>query len=87
MSSALQPIVIHYHWIVDRDWDDCNLCGEYRLLNHSVAFYEQPVHLEIGSLMPNGDEVGGMLCCKECHDNHYGVEHDRSKTNLQHHRD
>lgn len=63
--------IINYHWIVDRFWDDCNLCGQYRLLDHSVAFYEEPVHREIGSLMPDGSEVGGMLCCKECHDKHY----------------
>lgn len=68
--------IIDYDWLPDRHWDDCLLCGEYRLIDHAVAFYEEPVHLEIGGKMPNGDEVGGMSCCKECHDKHYGIVSD-----------
>ena len=70
----MQPIdVIIIDLNEERYWDNCILCGKYRFINHAVAFYEEPVHQEIGSLMPNGDEVGGMSCCKECHDNHYQI--------------
>ena len=51
--------------------DECVLCGKTKFLDHCVPFYEEPVHQEIGSLMPNGDKVGGMTCCKECHDKHH----------------
>lgn len=64
-------VIYDYHWLPDRNWDDCLLCGEYRLINHAVAFYEEPVHEEIGTVLWHGGEVGGMSCCKECHDKHY----------------
>lgn len=53
--------------------EECQICGETRWLDHCVAFYEEPVHDEIGTVLPNGDEVGGMTCCKPCHDRHYNV--------------
>lgn len=54
--------------------DECVLCGQTRFLTHCIPFYEEPVHRDIGSRMPNGDEVGGMSCCQECHDNHWNQE-------------
>lgn len=45
------------------EWHECPLCGEFRHINHCVTFYEEPrPDLEIGG------EIGGMSCCKECHD-------------------
>lgn len=73
MQSIDKINVIYYDWLPDRHWDDCVLCGEYRLINHAVAFYEEPVHEEIGTKLWHGGVVGGMSCCKECHDNHYAA--------------
>jgi hypothetical protein len=61
-----------------RYWDDCPMCGEYRRLDHAVAWYCGPTHDEIGSVSTEyrsgTDEpaiVSGMCVCKECHDRHY----------------
>lgn len=53
--------------------EECQLCYQWSYMGHCVPFYEEPVHQEIGSKMPNGDEVGGMTCCKACHDKHYEI--------------
>jgi hypothetical protein len=58
------------------EWNQqCTLCGEWALLRWCVPFYEEPVHAEIGAtLFINADGhpaiVGGMTCCKVCHDEH-----------------
>lgn len=56
---------------------ECQLCGEWRVLDHAVAFYCEPTYDEIGSVSTqyrstDGQPaiVGGMQCCKECHDKH-----------------
>lgn len=60
-----------------RNVHECALCGEVKLINHCVAFYCEPTHDEIGSVstqyMGNDGKpaiVGGMACCKDCHDTH-----------------
>jgi hypothetical protein len=63
-----------------RDSGECVLCGEMKLLNHAVAYYCGPTHDEIGSVSTeyrgtpeHPAIVGGMSCCKECHDRHYSI--------------
>ena len=59
---------------------ECNMCREWRILDHAVAWYCGPTHDEIGSVSteyhgtPHDPAiVGGMCVCKECHDRHYGL--------------
>jgi len=63
-----------------RDYSECNLCGEVKRIDHAVAYYCEPTHDEIGSISTQYRStpehpaiVGGMSCCKECHDQHYSV--------------
>lgn len=63
-----------------RDVDECQLCGETKVIDHAVAFYCEPTHDPIGSVSTQYTSsdgspaiVGGMSCCKDCHDRHYGV--------------
>lgn len=63
------------------DSGECNMCGEWRVLNHAVAWYCGPTHDEIGAASTeyvgcDGKPaiVGGMAVCKQCHDLHYGVK-------------
>ena len=58
------------------DWHrECVLCGEWDYIDHCVPYYEEPrPDLEIGARVPGGGEddvVGGMSCCKTCHDRIY----------------
>lgn len=60
-----------------RDIHECALCGEVKRCDHCVAFYCEPTHDEIGSVSTQYTStdgkpaiVGGMTCCKECHDAH-----------------
>jgi len=60
-----------------RDIHECALCGEEKRCNYAVAFYCEPTYDEIGSVSTvyrstDGKPaiVGGMVCCKECHDQH-----------------
>ena len=74
---ALDMITIN---LSERD-EQCPLCGEWQAtgLRHAVAFCCEPTHDEIGdesSVYP-GHTVGGMSCCKTCHDNHYWMLHMR----------
>ena len=58
----------------EREWDDCNKCGDYRRLNHAIGYYCGFTHDPIGSVTTEyttGGIVGGMLVCKECHDDFY----------------
>lgn len=53
---------------------ECSMCGNWRALDHAVAWYCGPTHDEIGSITTeynDGGTVGGMCVCKECHDRHY----------------
>ena len=61
----------------DRTIHECALCGKVRRCRHCVAFYCEPTYDEIGSVSTvytstDGKPaiVGGMVCCKECHDKH-----------------
>lgn len=61
-----------------RYWADCAMCGNYRRLDHAVAWYCGPTHDEIGSLsteyLSTDDApavVGGMCVCRSCHDSWY----------------
>lgn len=60
------------------EWpEECPLCGEWSMLRYSVAYYEEPrPDLEIGDRMSDDpdDRVGGMICCRQCHDTLYGIE-------------
>jgi hypothetical protein len=60
-----------------RDVHECMLCGEVKQCRHCVAFYCEPTYDEIGSVSTQYRStdgkpaiVGGMVCCKECHDEH-----------------
>lgn len=60
------------------DWDrECVLRGAWGRHRHCVPFYEEPrPDLEIGDRVPGGgpdDIVGGMSCCKQCHDRIYDL--------------
>ncbi len=55
----------------ERDWGDCPLCDEYRRLDHAVGYYCGPTYDDPGTKLPNGDEVGGRLVCRRCHDAFY----------------
>lgn len=64
----------------DRTVHDCAICGELKQCRHCVAFYCEPTYDEIGSISTqyHGTDgqpaiVGGMVCCKECHDKHEGA--------------
>lgn len=54
---------------------ECPLCGVVDRIDHAVAYCCGPTHDEIGSESSEyaGCTVGGMCCCKSCHDKHYGV--------------
>lgn len=61
----------------DRTVHECALCGEVKRCLYCVAFYCEPTYDEIGSVSTqyvSGDGhpaiVGGMVCCKDCHDRH-----------------
>ena len=61
----------------DRTIHECALCGEVKQCRHCVAYYCEPTYDEIGSVSTeyrstdaNPAIVGGMVCCKECHDKH-----------------
>jgi hypothetical protein len=65
------------------DSGECCMCEEMKRLDHAVAWYCGPTHDEIGSVSTeyrgcDGKPaiVGGMRCCKECHDKHYALAHD-----------
>ena len=58
---------------LDRYPEECPLCGALGHHRYCVPYYEEPVHEEIGAVLPNGDAVGGMTCCKRCHDTHHGI--------------
>ncbi len=60
-----------------RNIHECPLCDEVKLIDHCVAFYCEPTYDEIGSISTvyrstDGKPaiVGGMTCCKDCHDRH-----------------
>lgn len=60
-----------------RDVHECALCGEEKVCRHCVPFYCEPTYDEIGSVSTQYRStdgkpaiVGGMTCCKECHDRH-----------------
>lgn len=64
-----------------RDVDVCPLCEQVAVINRAVAFYCEPTHDPIGSVSTEYTSsdgspaiVGGMSCCKDCHDRHYGVD-------------
>jgi len=61
--------------VINMGWGDaeCVLCGQSAPLDYSIPYFEGPVHQEIGSALPSGDVVGGMTCCKTCHDLHYAT--------------
>jgi hypothetical protein len=74
------PDVIIIDLSEERHWGDCIMCGEYRRLDHAVAYYCGPTHDDIGSIsteyVSGTDEpaiVGGMCVCKTCHDRHYAT--------------
>lgn len=74
MSEPLPFITIQLDG--DREMGDCAMCGNYRRLNHAVAWYCGPTHDEIGEVTTeysDGGIVGGMCVCKSCHDEHYGL--------------
>jgi hypothetical protein len=52
-------------------WGDCPICWKYRRLDHAVGWYEGPVQVDPGTILPSGDKVGGRSVCKKCHDEHY----------------
>lgn len=63
-----------------RYWGDCPMCGEERRLDHAVGWYCGPTKDEIGAVSTEyrsgTDEpaiVGGMCCCRGCHDKFYGA--------------
>lgn len=61
-------VVIH----LNRYPEECQLCGETAWLTHCVPYYEEPCpEHEIGDEHPRGGTVGGMTCCKACHDGIY----------------
>jgi len=66
----------YYSINLSRWSEECQICYKWMFLTHCVPFYEEPrPDLEIGQRLSNGDEVGGMSCCKECHDKiHYKAE-------------
>lgn len=77
-DQATGEVVLTEIHLWPRDSGECALCGEMKILNHAVAYYCGPTHDEIGSLSteyrstPESPAiVGGMPCCKACHDRHY----------------
>lgn len=77
LDKELDVVVIEL-W--DRSIHECALCGEVKQCRHCVPFYCEPTHDPIGSVSTqyvNADGspaiVGGMVCCKECHDQHYSI--------------
>lgn len=74
LCSELDVVVIEL-W--DRSVHECPLCEEIKVCRHCVAFYCEPTYDEIGSISTvysstDGKPaiVGGMVCCKDCHDKH-----------------
>ena len=62
------------------DWaQQCQICGEWDYLTHCVPFYEEPrPDVDIGDTLPCGGVVGGMSCCKTCHDTIYATHQGES---------
>ena len=57
---------------LDVPWGECCICEKETPLGYSVGFCCEPTHAEIGSIDPiYGMEVGGMVACKDCHDEFY----------------
>ena len=74
LCRELDVVVIEL-W--DRSVHECPLCEEIKVCRHCVAFYCEPTYDEIGSISTvyrstDGKPaiVGGMVCCKYCHDKH-----------------
>lgn len=72
-------VLTHIHLWPNTD-GECVLCEQWKRLDHAVAYYCEPTHDEIGSVSTQYTSsdgspaiVGGMQCCKECHDEHYGT--------------
>lgn len=70
-------VLTHIH-LWPNDEGECALCEQWKRIDHCIPFYCEPTHDEIGSISTqytssNGSPaiVGGMPCCKECHDEHY----------------
>lgn len=51
---------------------ECQLCGKEAIIDHCVPFCCDPTYDEIGSMSTvyRGLKVGGMSCCRSCHDSH-----------------
>lgn len=63
-------------WGQDRSSGDCPMCDRYRVLKHAVGWYCGPVKQDPGEHVPEwGPDAiaGGMVVCKECHDELYGI--------------
>ena len=55
----------------------CQLCGQPAFLDFAVPFYERPrPDMQIGQRMLDGEVVGGMACCQDCHTYIMGIERD-----------
>lgn len=74
LDRELDVIVIEL-W--DRTVHECALCGEVKRCRHCVPYYCGPTHDPIGSVSTEYTStdgkpaiVGGMVCCKDCHDAH-----------------
>lgn len=70
-----QDVIVIKLW--DRTIHECALCGEVKQCRYCVPFYCEPTHDPIGSVSTEYTSsagsaaiVGGMICCKECHDKH-----------------
>lgn len=77
VDRATGEVVLTQIHLWQNDAGECQLCGEMKILRHCVAFYCEPTYDEIGSVSTqyrstDGQPaiVGGMRCCKECHDRH-----------------
>lgn len=73
-----EPRIILIDLNEQRYWADCHMCDQFRRLDHAVAWWCGPVHMEIGhqfTAMDGSEQtVGGMCVCKACHDQHYPEE-------------
>lgn len=61
------------------DWPaECQVCNKINWLDWCVPFFEEPrPDLAIGQRVPGGgpdDIIGGMTCCKACHDRIHGTD-------------
>lgn len=80
VDKATGDVLLTVIHLWPNDTGECLLCGEMKRLNYAVAYYCGPTHDDIGSVSTeyvSGDGspaiVGGMQCCKECHDQHYNI--------------